>query len=158
LKSAWDLLWICNRFPELDWGRLAGWLKATALARGFWVPVRVLTEELSLPLPAEFLRHAPDDRRQIKLEMIARQRLFSTLEGPFDMNPFTKNGVFLLLHDSGMSRVRYLVSLGGGNLAESRASARKNHRSQSFQQMWAQLREAFWQLRQYQRLAARQAR
>ena len=155
LKTAWDILWICSRFPELDWDQLARWVRASRLPRGFWVPVRVLSEELLIPLPEEFLRHCPVDRRQTNLETIARHRLFSALEGPFDLNPFTKTGVFLLLHDSWIDRFRYLVALREGKTAEARSSARQHHRSQSFNQMWKQLRDAFSQWRRYQHFLAR---
>ena len=157
LKTAWDLLWICSRFPELEWDTLARWVKASRLPRGFWVPVRVLSQELSIPPPLEFLQQAPVDRRQLNLETIARHRLFSAVEGPFDLNPFSKTGVFLLLHDSWIGRVRYLAALREGKAAESRANARQHHPSQSFHQMWRQLREALLQWRRYQRSLARPA-
>ena len=155
LKTAWDLLWICHRFPELDWDRLAGWVNASRLPRGFWVPVRVLCQELAIPVSREFLSWAPVDPRQRNLETIARHRLFSTLEGPFELNPFSKTGVFLLLHDSWIGCVRYLAALTGGKAAEAHRSARQHHPSQAFHQMPRQLREALFHWRQYRRALAR---
>jgi putative nucleotidyltransferase-like protein len=150
LKTAWDFLWICSRFPGLDWDLLARWVNASRLPRSFWAPVRVLAQELSIPLPPEFLRQAPVDQRQLNLEIIARHRLFSSVEGPFELNPFSKTGVFLLLHDSWIGRVRYLAALSEGAAAEARSSARRHHPSQAFHQMWKRLREAILQWRQYQ--------
>ena len=154
LKTAWDLRWILNRFPELDWDQLARWVRVAGLPRAFWVPVRVLARELSLPLPDEFLRHAPVDQRQAKLESVARDRLFSALEAPFDLNPFTKTGVFLLLHDSWMKRVRYLISLRDEKAAEARNASQQHHPMQTFSQVSRQLREAFLEWRRYRRSLA----
>ena len=149
LKTAWDLLWICSRFPELEWDQLARWVKACRLPRGFWVPVRVLARELSIPLSGEFLRQAPLDRRQLNLENIARHRLFSALEGPFDLNPFSKTGVFLLLHDSWIGRVRYLAALREEKAAEARSNARLHDPSQSFHRVIRQVPEALLQWLRY---------
>jgi len=151
LKTAWDLLWVIRRFPELDWDRLADWVNAGGLPRAFWVPVRVLAQELSIPLPVDFLRHAPSDRRETNLETMARHRLFSALEGPFDMNPFSKTGVFLLLHDSWMDRLRYLSGLREENAAEARSAAQQHHPMRTSKQ----LREAFSMWRRYRRSISR---
>jgi hypothetical protein len=148
LKAAWDLLWISSRFPELEWDLLARWIGVSRLPRGFWVPVRVLAQELSIPLPLEFLRRAPVDRRQLKLETIARHRLFSALERPFELNPFSRNGVFLLFHDSWLGWVRYLT-------AEARDTVRLRHPSQSLQRVCRQLPEALSQWRRYRRAHVR---
>jgi len=55
LKTAWDFVWLLDRFPQMDWNRLEMWVKKTGMRRGFWVPVRVLASELSIAFPAEFL-------------------------------------------------------------------------------------------------------
>lgn len=148
LKAAWDLLWISSRFPELEWDLLARWVAVSRLPRGFWVPVRVLAQELSIPLPPEFLRQARVDRRQLKLEIIARHRLFSALERPLELNSFSKNGVFLLLHDSWLGWVRYMA-------AEARDTVRLQHPPQSFQRVCRQLPEALSQWRRYRRALVR---
>jgi hypothetical protein len=151
LKTAWDLTWISRRFPELDWKHLARLIESARLPRAFWTPVKSLAEELSLPLPEEFLRQAPNDPRQKKLENIARHLLFAAIEGPFDLNPMTKTAVFLTLHDSFLGRVRYLISLLGADAAESRAAADRHHPSQSLRHARRQFREARAQWRSYQR-------
>jgi hypothetical protein len=151
LKTAWDLLWVHRRFPELDWDRVAGWIQASRLPRSFWAPVRSLAEELSLPLSAEFLRCAPNDRRQAKLETIARHRLFSSGEGPYDLNPLTKTAVFLALHDSILGRMQYLLGLLSPRASASRGSAERHHPSQSPKYIRRLLREARIEWRRYQR-------
>jgi hypothetical protein len=151
LKTAWDLHWLSRRFPELDWDRIADWTEASRLPRAFWAPVRSLAQELSLPLPAEFLRRAPDDRRQAKLETIARHRLFSAIEGPYDLNPLTKTAVFLALHDSLPGRMQYLLGLMSPRASASRGSAERHHPSQSPKYIRRLLREARIEWRSYQR-------
>ena len=155
LKTAWDLRWVLKRFEELDWDRLTSWVQASRMPRGFWVPVRVLCRELEIPIPLEFLARAPVDRRQRKLETIARARLFSAMEGVFDLNPFSKTGVFLLLHDSWRGWGRYLASLVGREAAEARRSARHNVPAQAFPRLPQQFRQAWFHWQQYRRALAR---
>ncbi len=151
LKTAWDVYWILRHYGKLDWQRLAEYVNATAMPRSFWVPVRVLAEELAIALPQEFLRCAPADKRQKKLEVFARLHLFSDMEGAFELNPFSKNTLFLLLHDSWKSRLHYLRSLAGGGAAESRQSARRNVEAQAASHLPAQLLSAFREWRTYRR-------
>jgi hypothetical protein len=155
LKTAWDLLWVLERFEELDWDRVTRWVQASRMPRGFWVPVRVLCRELEIPIPLEFLARAPVDRRQRKLETIARARLFSAMESAFDLNPFSKTAVFLLLHDSWRGCGRYLTSLVGREAAEARRSARHHVPAQAFTQLPQQLRQALFHWQQYRRALAR---
>lgn len=154
LKTAWDFLWVLQKFAQLDWDRLTQWVSGSRLPRGFWVPVRVLYHELAIPFPHAFLSCAPADARQRKLETIARHRLFYELEGPFDLNPFSKNAVFLWLHDSWIDRARYLATLAGGTAAEARHSAQRNVASQSLSQLPQQFRQALLHWRQYRRALA----
>jgi hypothetical protein len=155
LKTAWDLHWVLRRFHELDWARLAGWVRMSRLPRGFWVPVRVLCQELEIPIPQEFLSWAPVDQRQRHLETIARHRLFAAREGPFELNPFSKTAVFLLLHDSWLGALRYLTMLCGREATEARHSARRNLPSPALSQLARQLREALFHWQQYRRALAR---
>lgn len=82
LKTAWDLAWLLDRFPDLDWNRLSSWERKTGMRRGFWVPVRVLCRELPIEIPTAFLEQAPRDKRQAKLETMARRHLFGTTKFP----------------------------------------------------------------------------
>jgi len=150
LKTAWDLLWIQGRFPELDWDRLAAWVQACRLQRAFWVPIQIFSRELMLSFPQQFMRHAPADRRQQKLEAIARDRIFSALEGPFDLNPFSKTWVFLLFHESWIRQLGYLAELSRGSAAEARRNEARTHRA-SAPQRWRQMAETLAQWRYYQR-------
>jgi hypothetical protein len=155
LKTAWDLRWVLKRFEELDWDRLTGWVQVSRMPRGFWVPVRVLCRELEIPIPLEFLARAPVDRRQRQLETIARARLFSAMEGVFDLNPFSKTGVFLLLHDSWRGWGRYLAFMVGREAAEARRSARHHAPAQAFPRLPQQFRQAWFHWQQYRRALAR---
>ena len=148
LKTAWDLLWIQRRFQDLDWDRLAAWVKACRVPRAFWTPVRVLAQELALPVPSTFLGRASNDRNRLKLESIARARIFSAREGPFDLNPFTKTWVFLLFCETWSDRLTYVATLRKGTAAEARRSARKNHPA-AMRQRWREIREAFTQWRRH---------
>ena len=67
--------------PDLDWDRLARWVAASRVPRGFWVPTAALSRELGLPVPPDFLRGAPRDALQRDLEAIARRRLFRVASG-----------------------------------------------------------------------------
>ncbi len=144
LKTAWDVLWVLRQSPELDWDRLAGWVTDSRLPRAFWAPFCVLSRELGFPVPAEFLSLTPYDKRQKKLEKVARDRLFSATEGPFDLNPFLKNWLILMLHDSWMDRVRYLFTLATGEAAEARRTVQSEVPSQSRKLLPKQLYQALF--------------
>ena len=62
--------------PEFNWDRTARWVRGMRAPRGFWVPAAVLSRELGLPLPPEFLREVPRDALQRNLETMAGRRLF----------------------------------------------------------------------------------
>ena len=111
LRAAWDVLAILRISPDLDWDRLARWVAASRVPRGFWVPTAVLSRELGLPVPPDFLRGAPRDALQRALEAIARRRLFRVAERVGELDPFSRNAVLLLLHDSFRARTRYLGTL-----------------------------------------------
>jgi hypothetical protein len=110
LRTAWDLLLILRTAPDLDWGRLAAWVRASRMPRGFWVPVRVLAEELGIPVPAPFLQQAPADARARRLEGIARARLFRATDGLLDLDAISKSALMLLLQDGWAGRARYLAA------------------------------------------------
>jgi Uncharacterised nucleotidyltransferase len=151
MKTAWDMVWIYRRFPDLNWDQLASWVRASRLPRSFWVPIRVLSREVSIPLPQEVLRQAPGDKHQFALEMIACDRLFSTVEGAFELNPFAKTWFFMALHHSWSGRIRYLTALLEPSAIEARRTAMQHQPAQSRHQMWRHLREAIAQWRLYRR-------
>lgn len=113
LKTAWDLLTILRSDPEFDWNRLAAWAARMRAPRGFWTPVGVLAEDLGLPVPAAFLRHAPTDRGARRILLVARHRLFSSTEGIFDLDAVTKAGLMLMLQNTWSGRARYLSTKVG---------------------------------------------
>src|SRR5262249_35128829 len=75
-RPAWALITVIRVARELDWERLARWARALRMPRGFWAPLRVLAEDLGLPVPAAFLRLAPADPGARRAELVARRRLF----------------------------------------------------------------------------------
>jgi len=151
LKTAWDLQWLLINFTDLDWDWLTSLIESSRIPRGFWTPVRVLCHQLNIPLPNEFLCRAPRDKRQRELELIASHLLFDSCEGAYDLNPFSKNGLFLFLHDSWTGRARYLISLLGGPQAESRRSARNHAPSQSIKQTPRQFYQALSHWREFRK-------
>jgi hypothetical protein len=76
------------------------------------VPLAVLSRELGLPLPDDFLRQVPRDALERDLETMAGRRIFRVTERTGELDPFSRNGMLLLLHDSLGARVRYLGALG----------------------------------------------
>ena len=110
LKCAWDLLWVLRTATDPDWDLLAAWIGAGRASRGIWAALRVLARDLALPLPAAFLARAPADERQRRLDVIASRRLFRVFEPPEDLDPFSRQGIRLLMHDSWLGFARYLAS------------------------------------------------
>jgi hypothetical protein len=110
LKTAWDLLWIIRGASTIDWGRLARWVHASRLTRGFWAPLSVLSEGLRLPIPSTFLAAAPTDARQRRLDGMARERLFCVAESPDEVDPLGRQRLRWLMHDSRWGFLRYLAS------------------------------------------------
>jgi Uncharacterised nucleotidyltransferase len=61
LRAGWDVLAVLRSCPDLDWERLTRWVVGMRAPRGFWVPAAVLSRELGLPMPPDFLRNVPRD-------------------------------------------------------------------------------------------------
>ena len=158
LRAAWDCAWILERFSELDVDRLAGWVESLAMPRSFWVPARVLGRE-TVTFPRELLQRAPSDDRQRRLERVADVRLFKALDGAFELNPISKNGFFLMLHDSLLGRARHLASLLGHDEREARRSAADRAREADpdgeHSALGLQIRQGMNHWRQYQRATSR---
>lgn len=154
LKTGWDLAWVLDRRPDLDWSRVIAWAAATRLPRAFWTPLVALASELELPVPKDVLARATRDRRQRALETIARARLLTAREGPFELNPFSKTALFLLLADGWLDRARYVGALVHGDAAEARRSARGHASAQALREIPRQLREVAFQWRSFRRLSA----
>jgi hypothetical protein len=84
--------------------------------------------------------------------------MFAALETAFELNPFSKNGFFMMLHDSPVGRARHLASLLGHEERESRrASARVLRRVNSSghsSRLGFQLRQGVAQWRAFKRAVA----
>ena len=75
LEAAWDT-WMALRGEALDPDQVLSLVDALQAPRAFWVPARVLTQQVGVPIPREILDGAPRDRRQARLERVAARRLF----------------------------------------------------------------------------------
>ena len=115
LKTAWDIEWIARRFPNLDWNLLDQWANQSGMARGFWVPLALLTGEFGLSVPADFLKRAPQDRRALRLEAFARRYLLCSSRFDFDNNPWIRRAVQLWFCDSFWHRARTLAGFAFGS-------------------------------------------
>jgi hypothetical protein len=148
LRGAWDALAVLRVAPEVDWDRLARWVASMRAPRGFWVPAAVLARELGLPLPPEFLRQAPRDALQRDLEAVAARRLFRVAERVEALDPVSRHGLTLLMHDSVGARARYLAAVGRWALARPARPAAAGRPAVG------PLRQAWRHFRQYRRAVA----
>lgn len=151
LRAAWDILTILRASPDLDWDRLARWVRGMRAPRGFWVPAAVLSRELGLPLPPDFLCGVPRDGLERDLETVAGRRLFRVAERVDELDPLTRNAVLLLLHDSLGARARYLGAVCRWAMVRpGRTSGRAGSRRPGV----GSLRQAWRHFRQYRRAVA----
>jgi hypothetical protein len=157
LKAAWDALWTMKQFSTLDWERLEHWVYRARIPRGFWVPMRVLSDALELPFPQEFLSYTPRDTRQQKLEATAQRYLFRVVESPLTLNPFSRYALFLLLHDSWLDRGHSLASWVGEQAAKSPRGIGWPATAEAFRHMPRQLRQVMGHWRQYRQTRVREA-
>jgi hypothetical protein len=143
LKTAWDVLTVLRDSASVDWDRLAGWVRASAVPRGFWTPMRLLSVGLGLPVPGSFLSRAPIGPGVRRVETVARHRLFRATEGIFDLDVLTKAGMMLFLQDSWRGRLRYLrakLRWRSGRPGTWGAAARRARRADVLRQAWRQYR------------------
>jgi hypothetical protein len=158
LRAVWDVVWLMERFSSVDAALLRKWAKQLAMPRSFWVPAHTVSKGFGL-FPEELMKAVPRDDRQSRLERVADLRMFSAIENAFEINPISKNGFFLLLHDSSFGRARHVASLFRPEERESRRSAAKmlknadtagNHSLLSLQ-----LREGMTHWKQFRSLSSR---
>ncbi len=158
LRAGWDVAWLLERFPSIDSMRLARWARQTAMPRAFWVPAHVVSRGL-VPLPGELMGGVLRDDRQRRLERVADVRMFSAIENAYEINPISKNGFFLILHDSNVGRVRHVAALFHQDERESRRSAAQRLRQEgtpgNHSVLALHLREGMEHWRQFQRLTTR---
>lgn len=154
MRAAWDAAWILERSASLDVARLRSWVEGLKIPRAFWVPARAVSKTL-VALPQDLMGHVPRDERQRRLERVADYRIYSAVEGAFDLNPISKNGFFLLLHDSALGRMMHVASLFGAEERESRRSAAARMRQRDLASghsvLAVQLREGMAHWKQFQR-------
>jgi hypothetical protein len=141
LKTAWDIMAILRLAPNLDWKQVAAWAAQSRAPRAFWTPMRVLSENLGLPVPVTFLSHAPRDAGARRIALVAQHRLFSATETIFDLDVLTKAGVMLLLQDRVLGKARYLgskVAWRGARPTTWGGSTERARRADLFRQAWRQ--------------------
>ena len=152
MRAAWDVVWLLERFPSLDAERLSRWVNSLAMPRSFFVPAHLVSNGF-VPLPAEVMSRLPRDDRQRRLERIADLRMFSVIENAFELNPISKNGFFMLLHDSNIGRARHVAALFRAEERESRRSAtkmlRNDEASANHSVMAIQLRQGLTHWKQF---------
>jgi MoaA/NifB/PqqE/SkfB family radical SAM enzyme len=155
VKAAWDVCEYLNE-GEIDWERLGRWVSQLAAPRAFWTLFNTITHELRLDVPADFLSCSPRDVKQLRLEAIARLRAFSASDTSEELNPFSKNAVFLLLCDSTVARARQLASLLGPEAMVARSMNWRYQTKQSATplavRLQSEIAEAWWQWREYRKL------
>ena len=155
LRAAWDIVWLLERFPSIDRMRLARWVRQLAMPRAFWVPGNVISKGI-VPLVDDLMLETPRDERQRRLERVADVRMFSAIETAYEINPISKNGFFLMLHDSNVGRARHVASLFRREERESRRSAarmlREDETLGNHSVLALHLREGVAQWKQFQRL------
>ena len=157
LKAAWDVAWLLQRSAAIDWNRVARWARASAMPDAFFVPAVVIRRDLGIQLPDSLFAGRERGTLIESIERVGSLRLFSAMEGAFDLNPITKNGFFLLLHRSWRDRLGYARTLMGTNERESRrtavTSARSPARMPGGPRFVGQLRESVGQWSRYRRTA-----
>ncbi len=153
-KAAWDVALLRRTATvPIDWTLVQRWAQELRVPRAFWVPARVLNEQLDLGLPDHLLLQAPHDRRQRQLETIARRRLFLACETTAELNPLSRTAVTLLLHDGLRRRLRYVRWWLGPEAGIARGTARRLTPNQGLAALPGHLREALRQFRQFRRLS-----
>lgn len=155
LKAAWDVR-ECLEGEPLDWDLLSGWVARLTAPRSFWTLFNPVSHELRLDVPRAFLARSPRDRKQLRLEAIARRRAFSATDVVEELNPFAKNAVFLFLCDSSVSRARVLSSLVGRDASVARTANWHSLTEQSgtplTRRLGSQLVEAWGHWRAYRKI------
>jgi len=154
LRAAWDILAVLRDRPSLDWDRLARWVGDMRAPRAFWVPASVLSREIGLPVPPDFLRGAPRDTLERRLETIAGRRLFRVAESVEDLDPISRTAFLFLLHDSLGARARYLGAMCRWAVAR---PGRAAGRADASRPGPGRVRQAWRHLQQYRRALSRAA-
>jgi hypothetical protein len=157
VKCALDVMRIQRLFNTIEWDTVAQFAWMSGCPRAFWAPFRSLVNGLEglMPIPDSIMSQAPDDSRQRRIEMLATRRLFTATENPDEMNPFTRNGIFLWMFDGIAPRIRYVAGLFDKETAESRRSALSRPGGQNVTQLKQHLRRAAADWRSYRELASR---
>jgi pyruvate-formate lyase-activating enzyme len=143
LKTAWDIAWALDRDPDIDVVRLRKWIDACAMPAGFHAPASIIRDTLGVPIPVGLIDRYPHGSRFEALVRVLRQRMFIAMEDTTELNPFSKHGIFLLLHTSWRGRALHMSSLFGSEERESRAASRKTQPARTLAQQIQESRQQF---------------
>lgn len=146
VKTAWDLADLLQWFPQLDANKVARWIRHSPMQAGFWAVLQSFARELQIEIPKVLLRQAPAHKRQQQLELIARRRLFGAREGVLELNPLTKNALFLMMSGNARQQLQYLgAAFFSPEVRESRRSAFASSPEQSLKNWQNMARESYHQ-------------
>lgn len=143
LKTAWDIAWALDHKCDIDVARLKRWIESCAMPAGFYVPAAVMKDVLEIPIPSLLIDSHPHDSRFAALIRVLRQRMFIAMETTSDLNPFSKHGMFMLLHTTWTGRALHVSSLFGREERESRLAAKRTRQGRTLAH---QVRESRQQL------------
>ncbi len=159
LKAAWEIEWLRERYPTIDWNLIGDWADQSAVPAAFYLPAKVLRTSLGLSIPSVLLGRAPHSPRFAALERLILSRMFATFHNPQEINPFTKNGVFLVMQTKWRSRMMQLVLLAGRESGEARATGyaalRAQRKTSVTNVLMQQLRESLDQARLFRTFRTR---
>jgi len=146
IKTAWDLADLIEYFPGLDAKKVARWIRHSPMQDGFWAVLQTLARELQIDVPKVLLRQVPKNKRQHQLQLIARSRLFGAREGVSELNPLTKNALFLMMNGSPRHQLQYLGAFFfSPKVRESRRTAFQSSQENSFANLKNMARESYGQ-------------
>ncbi|HVD59452.1 MAG TPA: nucleotidyltransferase family protein [Gemmatimonadaceae bacterium] len=157
LKAAWDVEWVSQFSPQIDWSRVERWARSSATPAAFFVPAAVLSRELELNSLDAIDSRKSRGRRARSIERVATARMFTAREGTFEMNPFTRNAFHLLLQQKWRDRLGYFRALMLREERESRRNSAK--REKDVHKPWSALiAESLRHFRAYRRASVEELR
>lgn len=156
-KLALDLHRINNYAAELgqtvDWQRVCDLADRTYCPNAFYVPLATVLRGMPgrAGIPVDITSRLPKSKHFRRMQLIAHKRLFTATDNAEQMNPFTRNGIFILLHNNLLTRARYLAMLSTGTAAESRRTHLGSDGGQSWKNLRTHLKAAWLDLKAYRR-------
>lgn len=140
LKCAYDVARLLEVDPDLDWVKLARWVKETPMPLAFSTSLQIFRQELGLGVPNSFLALFA---RSARLERVAQIGLFTFADTIYEVNPLLRTGLYWLLQSTWPGRIRCLFRIIGGDSTRLPARAAADRWKQtSWKTLWKQVKEA----------------